>query len=159
MAQSLVIDHQETGSNENSVSTREFLSFEKACEAYKDSDDEIKQIFSEINKLSASNSKDNVIADDVEDVELILKRAEDIALQSKNLLKNSPVASKVNAVPSFSPNNSAVIPEIKVTKANENVYDDNKAANNAKVSFLRYQSDLYIWKVCRYLPMSNCCSP
>lgn len=132
MAQSLVRNHAEIGSNENSVSTREFLNFEKACEAYKDSDDEIKHIFSEINKLSAPNSKDNVIADDVEDVELILKRAEDIALESENLLKSSPVSAKLNSVPVINRNNTGVVPEIKVTKA-ENEHED-KAASNSKVS-------------------------
>lgn len=133
MAQSLVMNHQEIGSNENSVSTREFLSFEQACEAYKDSDDEIRQIFSEINKLSASNSKDNVIAADVDDVDLILKRAETIALESEKLLKNCPVTAKESSVPIFSHNNAGVIPEIMVTKV-ESDHEVNKVANNAKVS-------------------------
>lgn len=128
MAQGLMVNHQEIGSNENSVSTREFLNFEKVCEAYKDSDEEIKLIFSEINKLSTSNSKDNVIADDVEDVELILKRAEDIALETENLLKSS---AKVNQA-SSNLNSAAVITKIKVTKA-DNEHEDNRALGNAKV--------------------------
>ncbi|KOB72752.1 Uncharacterized protein OBRU01_11993 [Operophtera brumata] len=128
MAQCLMMNHQEIESNDNSVSTREFLNFEKVCEAYKDSDEEIKLIFSEINKLSTSNSKDNVIADDVEDVELILKRAEDIALETESLLKSSV---KTNAVASSSLNSAALIPEIKVTKA-DNEYEGNKTLGNAK---------------------------
>lgn len=104
----------ELGSNENSVSTKEFLNFEKACEAYKDSDEEIKLIFNEINKLSAGNNKDKVISEDVDDVELILKRAEDIALETQNLLKSSSVAASLNGmVPIL---NDSVIPQIKVTK-------------------------------------------
>ncbi|XP_030020271.2 centrosomal protein of 162 kDa [Manduca sexta] len=113
-------------SNENSLSTKEFLQFEKTCEAYKDSDEEIKMIFSEINKLSAGNTNDKIIGDDVEDVELILKRAEDIALETENLLKSSPIANAVSP----SKSQIAVIPQIKVT----NVSDTGSVVAESKAS-------------------------
>ncbi|XP_059052615.1 centrosomal protein of 162 kDa [Achroia grisella] len=102
-------------STDNSTSTKEFLHFEKACEAPRDSDEEIKMIFSEINKLAVGTDNDKVIGEDVEDVELILKRAEDIALETENLLKTSPIATK-NGITT---NCGVAIPQIKVTKPNE----------------------------------------
>ncbi|CAG9788801.1 unnamed protein product [Diatraea saccharalis] len=101
-------------SNENSVSTKEFLDIEKTCDAYKDSDEEIKMILSEINKLSGNNNNCNMIEDDMDDVGLILKRAEDIALETENLLQKSPIASVLN-------NDSATpaIPQIKVSKPSQ----------------------------------------
>lgn len=131
MAQSSVLISQENMSNENSISTKEFLSFEKTCEAYKDSDEEIKMIFSEITKLSAANNKDNVISEDVEDVELILRRAEDLAQETELLLKSSPVAAKTERT---LPNgvDSGTIPLIKVTKPVENI--EEKPIAVAKVS-------------------------
>lgn len=131
MAQSSIIVTQESTSNDNSISTKEFLNFEKTCEAYKDSDDEIKMIFSEITKLSAANSRDNVISEDVEDVELILRRAEDLAQETELLLKSSPVAANIERT---LPNgvDSGTIPLIKVTKPVEN--NEEKPTAVAKVS-------------------------
>ncbi|XP_053610666.1 centrosomal protein of 162 kDa [Plodia interpunctella] len=120
-------NNQDSHSNENSVSTKEFLHFEKTCEAYKDSDEEIKTIFSEINKLSVGNDKEKLIGDDVEDVELILKRAEDIALETKNLLKSSPASSK-NVSPAKEC--TATVPLIKVTKANETEFNESIISGN-----------------------------
>lgn len=137
MAQSLV-HHQDIGSNDNSVSTREFLSFEKACEAYKDSDDEIKLIMNEINKLSASNNKDNVIVDDTEDVDLILKRAKDIAHETENLLKRSPVPVKGSPLQSFSKIVTADIPEITVTNIENESETHVKATSKDKVRCFKY---------------------
>lgn len=113
---------QNLHSNENSLSTKEFLDFEKTCEAYKDSDEEIRFIFNEIKKLSGEKKKDNEVGDDVEDVELILKRAEDIAQETVNLLKSSPVTAVVNGGGSSlnNQNNSNGIPHITVTKPLEN---------------------------------------
>ncbi|KOB52183.1 Uncharacterized protein OBRU01_26275, partial [Operophtera brumata] len=85
---------------------------------------------------------DNVIADDVEDVELILKRAEDIALETESLLKSS---AKTNAVASSSLNSAAVIPEIKVTKA-DNEYEGNKTLGNAKVSQIVFVQNTFYQK-------------
>lgn len=131
MAQSSVIIAQESMSNENSISTKEFLNFEKTCEAYKDSDDEIKMIFNEITKLSAANNKDNIISEDIEDVEMILKRAEDLSQETELLLKSSPVATKTECT---LPNgvDSGNIPLIKVTKPVEN--NEEKPTAVAKVS-------------------------
>ncbi|XP_068617981.1 putative leucine-rich repeat-containing protein DDB_G0290503 [Battus philenor] len=113
-------------SNENSedVLNDEFMLIEKSCEVFKDSDEEIKNIFSEIKKLSSGKRKDDEIGEDVEDVELILKRAEDIAHETETLLNSSPVVGIVNSV---SPSALDKIPQIKVTKANEtNSKKDNK---------------------------------
>lgn len=131
MAQNSVIIAQDSMSNENSISTKEFLNFEKTCEAYKDSDDEIKMIFNEITKLSAANNKDNIISEDIEDVELILRKAEDLAQETELLLKSSPVAAKIERT---LPNgvDSGAIPLIKVTKPVEN--NEEKPIAVAKVS-------------------------
>lgn len=131
MAQSSVIIAQESMSNENSISTKEFLNFEKTCEAYKDSDDEIKMIFNEITKLSAANNKDNIISEDIEDVELILRKAEDLAQETELLLKSSPVAAKTERT---LPNgvDCGTIPVIKVTKPVES--NEEKPIAVAKVS-------------------------
>ncbi|CAH0588958.1 unnamed protein product [Chrysodeixis includens] len=121
MAQNVIAIHQEVGSNDNSMSTKEFLQFEKTCEAYKGSDEEIRYIFNEIKKLTSSNKTEKVISDDVDDVELILKRAEDIAQETKNLLKATPVSPTVPSrakTPVLTPDPEA-IPQIKVTKPNE----------------------------------------
>ncbi|CAB3230854.1 unnamed protein product [Arctia plantaginis] len=118
MAQSEIAVGQDLGSNDNSMSTKEFLQFEKTCEGYKDSDEEIKMIFSEINKLVASNKTEKVLNDDVDDVELILKRAEDISLETENLLKKSPISALFNASSEIKIKNGA-IPQIKVTKPRE----------------------------------------
>lgn len=115
----MVANNPEMASNENSISTKEFLSIEKTCETFKDvkdSDEEIKMIFTEIQKLSGGNNK--VIEEDVDDVELILKRAEDIAFETENLLKMTPVA---NSASKGISNGQAVIPQIKVSKPNESV--------------------------------------
>lgn len=112
MAQCSVSLIQDLNSNDNSVSTKEFLHIEKTCETYKDSDEEIKMLFNEINKLSGGKGE-KLIGDD-EDVELILKRAEDIAQETENLLKKSPVGVSVSSF-----KDSTVVPLIKVTKANE----------------------------------------
>ncbi|XP_072945061.1 uncharacterized protein [Epargyreus clarus] len=112
-----------------SNSSKEFLLLEKTCEAYKDSDEEIKMIFNEIKKLSNCKDKDNEIGD-MEDVELILKKAEDIAQETENLLKSSPVSvSKSIAKGTNS------IPQIKVTEpCNEEVNKvERKFQGNQKV--------------------------
>ncbi|KAI8439585.1 hypothetical protein MSG28_013312 [Choristoneura fumiferana] len=119
MAQSS-ISFQDTPSNDNSLSTKEFLQNEKNCEIWKDSDEEIKMILSEINKLSGNNNN-NLLSGDMDDVDLILKRAEDIAFETKNLLK-SPVVSSLNG----SPEAGNKIPEIKVTKPDFELKADNK---------------------------------
>lgn len=131
MAQSLLTNNQEQDSNENSVSTKEFLSFEKVCEAYKDSDEEIKMIFYEIHKLSAANNKDKVLSEETDDVELILKRAEDISLETENILKNCPVAASLNGATLTLHDHS--IPQIKVTKA-EVEHEENNFGKGNKVS-------------------------
>ncbi|PZC76023.1 hypothetical protein B5X24_HaOG205225 [Helicoverpa armigera] len=140
MAQSLVTLTQDAGSNDNSMSTKEFLHFEKTCEAYKDSDEEIKMIFNEIKKLSAANKSEKVLSEDIDDVGLILKRAEEMAQETENLLKSSPVAAALNA---GSPNKSesGAIPQIKVTKPHETDEDKDHKDNNTKVRcsfFLTY---------------------
>lgn len=116
MAQSEIVVDQDVGSNDNSMSTKEFLQFEKTCEGYKDGDEEIKMIFSEINKLVGSNRTEKILNDDVDDVDLILKRAEDISLETENLLKKSPISALFN-VGSEIRNGS--IPQIKVTNPRE----------------------------------------
>ncbi|CAK1555707.1 unnamed protein product [Leptosia nina] len=93
-------------------SNKEFLLLEKTCEGFKDSDEEIKMIFNEIKKLS--HNKDVEITDE-DDVDLILKKAEDIANETENLLKNSPVV----ANPVAYLGDSSGIPEITVTKSND----------------------------------------
>lgn len=137
MAQSLISMTQDIGSNDNSISTKEFLQFEKTCEAYKDDDEEIRMIFNEIKKLSASNKEEKILSEDIDDVDLILKRAEDIAQETKNLLKSSPISTVLNA---SSPNKSesAAIPQIKVTKPIENERDsmEHKESSNTKVILL-----------------------
>ncbi|XP_075980069.1 uncharacterized protein LOC142979166 [Anticarsia gemmatalis] len=132
MAQSLMALNQDIASNDNSMSTKEFLQFEKTCEAYKDSDEEIRMIFNEIKKLSASNKSEKVLNDDVDDVELILKRAEVIAQETEFLLKNSPISPNNN---SNSPNKSesGAIPQIKVTNPSETekeVFESKESSNN-----------------------------
>ncbi|CAH2093051.1 unnamed protein product [Euphydryas editha] len=114
MAESVMIT-QEIISNDNS--TKEFLILEKNCETFKDSDEEIKMIFNEIKKLSNTKNKDTEIGEDVDDVELILRRAEDIAHETENILKSSPIATVVNGI---RPYNDTDIPHIKVTKPNDN---------------------------------------
>ncbi|CAG9564611.1 unnamed protein product [Danaus chrysippus] len=111
-------------SNENS--TNEFLFYEKTCEAYKDDDEEIKMIFNEIKKLSDPKNKDSEIGEDVEDVELILKRAEHISHETENLLKSSPIATVSNGF--YAHTDPGNIPKIKVTKPNENIQNENKNA-------------------------------
>nr|XP_013189800.1 unnamed protein product [Amyelois transitella] len=133
MAECSVSSNPDPQSNDNSVSTKEFLHFEKTCETYKDSDEEIKMIFSEINKLSAGKEKERIIGEDVEDVELILKRAEDIALETKNLLQSSPEAT--NNVPPAKESTTGTVPLIRVTKANEtDITNDSIFTGNAKVT-------------------------
>ncbi|KAJ2945719.1 hypothetical protein O0L34_g560 [Tuta absoluta] len=127
MASSIAIA-QDTFSNENSLSTKEFLDFEKTCGAYKDSDEEIKMLFSEITKLSATMKKDSVIGADVDDVDLILKRAEDIANETENILK-SPSMSTITAIP----RDTISIPQIKVTKPMDNKENEEKASSSLKV--------------------------
>lgn len=114
MAESVLIT-QEVISADNS--TREFLIQEKHCEAYKDSDEEIKMIFNEIKKLSDTKNKDTEIGEDVDDVDLILKRAEDIANETENILKTSPIATAMNGIHPYIDTN---IPQIKITKPNDN---------------------------------------
>ncbi|XP_041982099.1 centrosomal protein of 162 kDa isoform X2 [Aricia agestis] len=101
-------------SNDNS--TKEFLLNEKTCEMYKDSDDEMKMIFSEIKKLSDTKNNFSDVGEDSEDVELILKKAEDIALETENLLKVGPPLPN-SICTSKSANN---IPDIRITSSNEN---------------------------------------
>ncbi|XP_050682258.1 uncharacterized protein LOC126977469 isoform X2 [Leptidea sinapis] len=99
-----------------SISNNEFLLLEKTCEALKDSDEEIKLLFNEINKLS--NNKDLGIENE-DDIELILKRAEDIAHETKNLLK-SPISNsyKGETIPEikvFTPDEGQAIKEVSAT--------------------------------------------
>ncbi|XP_012550623.2 centrosomal protein of 162 kDa isoform X2 [Bombyx mori] len=129
MAKSLMAQNQDLPSNDNSLSTREFLHIEKTCEAFKDSDEEIKMILSEINKLSGGKTEEKLLEGDVDDVELILKRAEDIALETENLLKNSPVAAKIHKLTPEKSEPSA-IPEILVTKPTENSQEIGKPSQN-----------------------------
>lgn len=131
MAQSTIVITQETMSNENSISTKEFLNFEKTCEAYKDSDEEIKMIFNEITKLSSAMNNDNVMDADVDDVELILKRAEDIANETENMLKSSSKTNAPNGI--ITKGDSSNIPQIKVTKPVDNKDEDQKITGNNKV--------------------------
>ncbi|CAH4035446.1 unnamed protein product [Pieris brassicae] len=92
-------------------SNKEFLLLEKTCEAPKDSDEEIKMIFNEIKKLSHNN---HVEITDEDDVELILRKAENIANETENLLKSSPVVT--NKATSYLGDTSA-ISEVKVDKS------------------------------------------
>ncbi|XP_045519680.1 centrosomal protein of 162 kDa [Pieris brassicae] len=92
-------------------SNKEFLLLEKTCEALKDSDEEIKMIFNEIKKLSHNN---HVEITDEDDVELILRKAENIANETENLLKSSPVVT--NKATSYLGDTSA-ISEVKVDKS------------------------------------------
>ncbi|XP_045775006.1 centrosomal protein of 162 kDa-like isoform X1 [Maniola jurtina] len=121
MAQS-VASNLEIVSNDNS--TKEFLLHEKTCEAFKDNDEEIKMIFNEIKKLSDAKNLGHEIDEDNDDVELILKRAENIALETENLLKSSPVAAAVNGLRSYMDKGN--VPQIKVTKPTENVHSEHK---------------------------------
>ncbi|CAG9112106.1 unnamed protein product [Plutella xylostella] len=139
MAQSLVESIQEPTSNDNSISTKEFLRIEKNCEGYKDSDEEIKLIFNEINKLSGANNNNNsILLEDNDDVELILKRAEDIAQETENLLKSSPIAAA--ASPSHEKqSNVAKIPQIKVTKPDESKKTEKASKDSReKVRFCQF---------------------
>lgn len=143
MAKSLMAQNQDLPSNDNSLSTREFLHIEKTCEAFKDSDEEIKMILSEINKLSGGKTEEKLLEGDVDDVELILKRAEDIALETENLLKNSPVAAKIHKLTPEKSEPSA-IPEILVTKPTENSQEIGKPSQNKVnvVSNLNFENKL-----------------
>ncbi|KAJ8712410.1 hypothetical protein PYW07_005252 [Mythimna separata] len=159
---------QDIGSNDNSISTKEFLQFEKSCEASKDDDEEIRMIFNEIKKLSAANKEEKILSEDIDDVDLILKRAEDIAHETENLLKSSPISAALNT---SSPNKSesGAIPQIKVTKPSENEKDsmEHKEFNNTKVMFYYYKSNgsfvlclsLYLVEAClcflRHLAYEN----
>lgn len=139
MAQNVVTCPQDVNSNEHSLSTKEFLDFEKTCEAYKDSDEEIKLIFNEIKKLSSGNNKDNVLGEDVEDIELILKRAEDIAQESVNLLKGSPISSVVKSkgLSTDNQNTTSGVPQVKDTAAFKNSVGsiENKTSPRDKVKY------------------------
>ncbi|XP_047526067.1 centrosomal protein of 162 kDa [Pieris napi] len=92
-------------------SNKEFLLLEKTCEALKDSDEEIKMIFNEIKKLSHNN---HVEITDEDDVELILRKAENIANETENLLKSSPLVT--NTATSYL-GDTSVISEVKVDKS------------------------------------------
>lgn len=136
MANSNVNSNHEVLSNDNS--TKEFLLHEKSCETFKDSDEEIKMIFSEIQKLSSGKNKDCDITEDIDDVDLILKRAEVLAHETQHLLKSSPVACISTQ------KNTEAIPVIKVTKASEEetrsptkaVFEE-KVSHNILTIFLR----------------------
>ncbi|XP_063537042.1 centrosomal protein of 162 kDa [Cydia strobilella] len=134
MAQSSVsVPDYTSNSNDNSLSTKEFLQNEQSCEKFKDSDDEIKMILTEINKISGGNDN-SLLAGDTDDVDVILKRADDIAFETENLLKSSPIASVLNIAPVTSKNK---VPEIKVTKPADN---DNKTENKTPVHKVIKQS-------------------
>ncbi|XP_063626095.1 centrosomal protein of 162 kDa [Cydia splendana] len=134
MAQSSVsVRDYTSNSNDNSLSTKEFLQNEQSCEKFKDSDEEIKMILTEINKLSGGNNN-SLLAGDTDDVDVILKRAENIAFETENLLKSSPIASVLNIAPETSNNK---VPEIKVTKPADN---DNKIENKTPVHKVIKQS-------------------
>lgn len=115
MSENSVVNNQDTVSNENSLSIKEFLLFEKTCEASRDSDEEIKMIFSEIKKLSGEETGHKIFESDNEDVDLILKRAVNIAKETESLLKNDPVASIINGDNS-SKCIKGVTPVITITK-------------------------------------------
>lgn len=120
------------GPTSEDILNEEFLLIEKSCES-KDSDDEIRNILNELKRLSTVKSKDTEIEEDVEDVDMILKRAEDIAHETKNLLNSSPVISIPNGV---SYNTIDKVPQIKVTKhvTNENkIETDHKITGHQKV--------------------------
>ncbi|XP_061719370.1 centrosomal protein of 162 kDa [Cydia pomonella] len=134
MAQSSVsVRDYTSNSNDNSLSTKEFLQNEQSCENFKDSDEEIKMILTEINKLSGGNNN-SLLAGETDDVDVILKRAEDIAFETENLLKSSPIASVLNIAPETSNNK---VPEIKVTKPADN---ENKIENKTPVHKVIKQS-------------------
>lgn len=146
MAHSSIVMAQELGSNDNSISTKEFLQFEKSCEAEKDDDEEIKMIFNEIKKLSAANKAEKVLCEDIDDVDLILKRAEDIAHETENLLKSSPIATVMNAN-SQNRSESGAIPQIKVTKPNEiekNMLEHKESSSNNKVFYFIARNSRYL---------------
>ncbi|XP_052743233.1 centrosomal protein of 162 kDa [Bicyclus anynana] len=111
---------------ENKKCTKEFLLHEKTCEAFKDSDEEIKMIFNEIKKLSDSKNLVHEVDEDNDDVEQILKRAENIAQETENLLKSSPVS--INGIRPYL--DTGNIPQIKVTKPNENVCSEGRKTPN-----------------------------
>ncbi|XP_045500651.1 centrosomal protein of 162 kDa [Colias croceus] len=127
---SSISSSKEVKSFENS--NKEFLLLEKTCEAFKDSDEEIKMIFNEIKKLS--HNKETEMGDD-EDVEMILKRAEDIANETENLLKSSPVAA--NNVISYP--GDCCIPDIKVTEPSVEPHKENDKSSNGKVNHIPKQ--------------------
>ncbi|CAK1587084.1 unnamed protein product [Parnassius mnemosyne] len=132
MADESLASNRDVISNEE-ILTKEFLLIEKSCESYKDSDEELKNIFKEIKKLSCAKNKDSEVGEDSEDVELILKRAEDIANETENLLNSSPVVGFRNCV---SPCVESKVPQIKVTKVSENETRlDNKVAGSLKVEY------------------------
>ncbi|XP_014371395.2 centrosomal protein of 162 kDa [Papilio machaon] len=115
------------------ILNEEFLLIEKSCES-KDSDDEIRNILNELKRLSTIKNKDTEIGEDVEDVDMILKRAEDIAHETKNLLNSSPVIGIPNGVSSSAMDK---VPKIKVTKhlTNENnIETDHKISGQQKVN-------------------------
>lgn len=120
-------------SNENSISTKEFLHIEKSCELYKDSDEEIKLIFNEINKLSGACA--NEVEGDLDDVDLILKRAEVIAKETKDILQQNPLDLKSPVVPKDNRAEVINIPVIKITKPNNEhkyVITENGVKNEVK---------------------------
>ncbi|XP_063386539.1 centrosomal protein of 162 kDa [Cydia fagiglandana] len=136
MAQSSVSMRDYTSnSNDNSLSTKEFLQNEQSCEKFKDSDEEIKMILTEINKLSGGTNN-SLLAGDTDDVDVILKRAENIASETEHLLKSSPIASVLNITPETSNNK---VPEIKVTKP-ASADNDNKIENKTPVHKVAKQS-------------------
>ncbi|XP_013148299.1 PREDICTED: centrosomal protein of 162 kDa [Papilio polytes] len=115
------------GPTSEDILNEEFLLIEKSCES-KDSDDEIRNILNELKRLSTVKNKDTEIGEDVEDVDMILKRAEDIAHETKNLLNSSPVISIPNGV---SYNTIDKVPQIKVTK---HVTNENKIETDHKIT-------------------------
>lgn len=114
MAQCLTENNTEMSTKDNSNSIQEYLNIEKSCEQFKGTDEEIILIFNEINKISGSSLPQN--EGELDDVELILKRAEDLSKETQNILNNAPAIAKNN----FQNNVESVnIPVIRVTKAKE----------------------------------------
>lgn len=118
MAQCLLENQHDLNSNDNSISTKEFLQIEKTCEGFKESDEEIKKIFNEIQRLAGQTEISHISGEDLDDVDLILKRAEHLAKESTNLLQSSPIAEILTSDenPYEKSKHSSKIPQIKVTK-------------------------------------------
>lgn len=67
--------------------------------------------------MLAGHKDNNITGEDLDDVGLILQRAEDISQETANLLQSSPVADILsNNENPYKSDKSSKIPQIKVTK-------------------------------------------